>query len=159
MLLLNLQQSLLSQSIIKQNSMEGGIGDYIYLAVIVIASIGMILKKRKKQQEQVQEESFPDMSDIFPKAEGSEQYETDFWGDPILHEDKPKVSFASDAVKVTVSDMLEKNKPQYVSIRSREATDLEDEEDFDQTLEITLEHPEDAKKAFIHAEIFNRKYS
>ena len=50
--------------------MEGGIGDYIYLAVIVIASIGMILKKRKKQQEQVQEESFPDMSDIFPKLRG-----------------------------------------------------------------------------------------
>ena len=139
--------------------MEGGIGDYIYLAVIVIASIGMILKKRKKQQEQVQEESFPDMSDIFPEAEGSEQYETDFWGDPILQEDKPMVSVVSGAEKTTTFDILETKKQQYVSVKSRETTDYEDEEDSGQALEISLEHPEDAKKAFIYAEIFNRKYS
>ncbi|HOG05270.1 MAG TPA: hypothetical protein PK978_03445 [Paludibacter sp.] len=139
--------------------MEGGIGDYIYLAVIVIASIGMILKKRKKQQEQVQEESFPDMSDIFPEAEGAEQYETDFWGDPILQEDKPMVSVVSGAEKTTTFDILETKKQQYVSVKSRETTDFEDEEDSEQALEISLEHPEDAKKAFIYAEIFNRKYS
>lgn len=139
--------------------MEGGIGDYIYLAVIVIASIGMILKKRKKQQEQVQEESFPDMSDIFPEAEGAEQYETDFWGDPILQEDKPMVSVVSGAEKTTTFDILETKKQQYVSVKSRETTDYEDEEDSEQALEISLEHPEDAKKAFIYAEIFNRKYS
>jgi hypothetical protein len=46
-----------------------------------------------------------------------------------------------------------------VSVKSRETTDYEDEEDSEQALEISLEHPEDAKKAFIYAEIFNRKYS
>ncbi|OQB30648.1 MAG: hypothetical protein BWY08_01008 [Bacteroidetes bacterium ADurb.Bin174] len=147
------------KSTIKQNSMEGGIGDYIYLAVILIAGISMILKKRKKNAEQVQKESLPDMRDIFPEAERPEQFETDFWGDPIPQEDRRNTPVVLDAVKITTSDILETNKQQYVSVKPREKTDFEDEEDLDQVLEISLEHPEDAKKAFIYAEIFNRKYS
>lgn len=152
MLLLHLQ-SLSSPSTIKRNSMEGGIGDYIYLIVILIAGVSAILKKQKKKAEQLQKEkSLPDGRDVYTGTEDFMPFDTDFWGDPIPIKEKPVVNTVKDTAT------LKTNKPQYVPVKSPKKTVLKDESDTDQLLDISLEDADDAKKAFIYAEIFNRKY-
>ena len=116
--------------------MEGGIGDYIYLIVILIAGVSAILKRQKKKAEQLQKEkSLPDGRDVYTETEDFTPFDTDFWGDPIPQEVQ---SQAPIAVKTKKDTAVKTNKPQYVPVKSRSKTVLKDEDDSAQILDISL---------------------
>lgn len=149
------------------------IGDYIYLIAIVIAGLSSLLKKRKPAGTQ-QESSMPDLEDVltdtdeeyYPRSEPQKKTEPDFWDEPSVYTYEPEVipqpSVAVEKVPVsyeTVSDYMKLRAKKTVQpTHSSFENTLLKEQVVEPAFEIELDSIEDVKRAFVYAEIFNRKY-
>lgn len=121
------------------------LGDYIYLIVLVIAAISAIAKKKKRaEQEEFELPDLPELDELIPE----------------YTEVKPRSEVIYQPVrKVAVDSEVDKRaktpnnaKPQKTTV-VKQLVEVEDTED-----EVRLDTVEDARRAFISAEIFNRKY-
>lgn len=136
------------------------LGDYIYLIVILIAGLSGILKKRKKKAEQEKEifSELPDLDDVIPEFQTYENPPRPFFETAeVKPEQKSQPVIQSYE---TIDDFRKLRATKQVDpVRSHLAPIMPPVSDDSQDLpEISLGAPEDAKKAFIYAEIFNRKY-
>ena len=131
------------------------LGDYIYLIVILIAGISSLLGKRKKKKRIESEEvDFPDLEDVIPEFAEYTQPER-----PVYQEIRKKVEHKSIPSYETVKDIsIMKAKKQVRTVKQSPVLQLEEQEDSFLS-EIELEDVDDVKKAFIYAEILNRKYT
>lgn len=130
------------------------LGDYIYLIVILIAGISSILGKRKKKREaEVETTDFPDLEDIIPEFTEYVKPEK-----PVYQQIKKKEAKTEIPTYDTVSDIsVMKAKRQVKPVRSFNELQQEEPETFN-SYEIELDNVDEAKKAVIYSEIFNRKY-
>lgn len=154
-----------------------GLGDYIYLLVILVAGLSSLLKKRKKQSGDYSESELPDMDDVLPEYDVFEETEPQFrpvYTQPTTSDPVSTASKYSTPI-TTENSMQSRSKPIYESVRDaklmqsrnlKKSTPISEIEAFKQVDEvpdtfvesIQFETVEDAKRAFVYAEIFNRKY-
>ncbi len=130
------------------------LGDYIYLVVILIAGISSILGKRKKKREaEVETVDFPDLEDIIPEFTDYVKPEK-----PVYQQIKKKEAKVEIPTYDTVRDMsVMKAKKQVKPVRPFDELQTEESE-ASNSYEIELDNIDEAKKAVIYSEIFNRKY-
>lgn len=130
------------------------LGDYIYLIVILIAGISSILGKRKKKREtEVETVDFPDLEDIIPEFTDYVKPER-----PVYQEIKKKETNVETPTYDTVRDVsVMKAKKQVKPAMSFKELQSEEPE-VSNSYEIELDNIDEAKKAVIYSEIFNRKY-
>ncbi|MDD2285068.1 MAG: hypothetical protein PHQ11_06685 [Paludibacter sp.] len=131
------------------------LGDYIYLIVILIAAISSILsKKKKKQAIEVETTNFPDLEDVIPGFTENVQPES-----PVNNERRVKEAEHIIPTYDTVQDIsVMKAKKQVKSVKQHKEPEPEAEETSFLS-EIELDTVDEVKKAFIYAEIINRRYS
>ncbi len=138
------------------------LGDYIYLILIAIAGLSGLLKKKKEKPTQI-----PTVEDYKPVTE-------DVWEDflpenPEVHVPEPKKSFfdweikdakiatyenTEDVNALRAKKSIERNKSSVQKIPKKQVVVEEVYPD----LNIEFATVEDARTAFIYAEIFNKKY-
>lgn len=130
------------------------LGDYIYLIVILIAGISSILGKRKKKREaEVETVDFPDLEDIIPEFTDYVRPEK-----PVYQEIKNNEAKVEIPTYDTVKDVsVMKAKKQVKPVKSFKELQP-DELEVPNSYEIELDNIDEAKKAVIYSEIFNRKY-
>ncbi len=137
------------------------IGDYIYLIIIAVAGLSSLLKKKKEKPTQVPDEDYKPVTE-------------DIWEDflpenPEVKVPEPATSFfdwENKATKIATyentddsSTLRAKNKVEkYKSSMKQAQKKVVIEESVYPELNIELSTIEDARKAFIYAEIFNKKY-
>ncbi|MDX9748272.1 MAG: hypothetical protein RBT57_07195 [Paludibacter sp.] len=143
------------------------LGDYIYLIAIVIAGLSSLLKKRRKPEEQSgrDENHMPDLDDVLTEddddflprmdtapvttpARNTEVYK------PLERKiDQTPLSYetVADYMKLRAKKSVKPSRSNPVYDEVNTTVDLTD-------LEIELESADDAKRAFVYSEIFNRKY-
>ena len=150
------------------------IGDYLYLAIIGIAALSGILKKKKKAST-----SSPLPEDVLGEY-GQEDYEDipleTF--EPVIETGtsgglnqkiesikNPKITHTEYlSYETTVDSTQLRSKKQVSRLEKSKAMQKEDEYEQEfknidgDRLVIELNTPRDAKLAFIYSEIFNRKY-
>lgn len=138
------------------------LGDYVYLILIAVAGLSGLLKKKKEKPIAILVEE-----DYKPVTE-------DIWEDflpenPEVKVPEPKTSFFDWENKETKiatyentddpSKLRAKNKVEkYKSSMKQASKKVVVEEQVYPELNIELSTIEDARKAFIYAEIFNKKY-
>ena len=142
------------------------LGDYIYIVIIAIAALSSIFKKKKKKEKQPAPETGSDSSsDDFEELlrELLPQKNTPPVVQPeAITEKKAKASNTIISYENTTDFSQLKAKkhvnrqPTENQIRETEKLTLERERSAENL--VTIQTPEDARKAFIYAEIFNRKY-
>jgi type IV secretory pathway VirB10-like protein len=147
------------------------LGDYIYLIVIVIAALSSILKKKKKVPESERElpeafPDFPDLDDVIPEPEVRPVPRPVYVAPtpppppPVQSVSQPPVqrtAFEKIASYENTNDMSKLRAK--MSIKpNKEFVSMEVEKDDSPVFEIQLDSVEEAKRAFVYAEIFNRKY-
>ena len=143
------------------------LGDYIYLIVIVIAALSSILKKKKKVQQSEQElpeafPDFPDLDDVIPEPEVRRVPEPVFVAPAtpvksVTQAPVQKTAFDKIASYENTNDMSKLRAKMSVK-PNREFVSMEVEKDDTPVFEIQLDSVEEAKRAFVYAEVFNRKY-
>lgn len=147
-------------------------GDYIYIIAIVIAALSSLLKKRRKPEENTgrDENRMPDLGDVL----------TDDDDDFLPRMEPAPVTTPARNADVYVKQVykpMERKKEQaplsyetvadYMKLKAKRTVRpvhydslyddvLQQTEEPD--LQIDLETAADAKRAFMYAEIFNRKY-
>ncbi len=141
------------------------LGDYIYLIVIVIAALSSIIgrKKKAKQREQELPEAFPDfpdLDDVIPEPEVRRAPRPVYVAPPPpppLKAPLQKSAFEKMTSYENTNDMSKLRAK--MSIKpSKEFVTMEVESDDGPVFEIQLDNAEEAKRAFVYAEVFNRKY-
>ncbi|MEA4935239.1 MAG: hypothetical protein VB102_01215 [Paludibacter sp.] len=132
------------------------LGDYIYLIVILIAGISSILGKRKKKALENQDPvpGLPDLEDILPEFEPVTEPVR-----PVYQEVKKKEKPVEHPSYDTVDDFSALKAKKQIThpvkhFAESEMTVVEDS----CGPELELENSDDAKKAFIYSEIFNKRY-
>lgn len=143
------------------------IGDYIYLIIIAIAGLSGLLKKKKEKPTPMPIEEDPStvMEDVWE----------DFLPDnPVVKVPEPKESFfeweikekkiatyenTDDVSTIRAKKSFEKNSSNLIhkNLVPQAAKEQVFTDDFED-LNIMLNTAEDARKAFIYAEIFNKRY-
>lgn len=131
------------------------LGDYIYLIALVVFAISALAKKKKKPQQEVDtlpdlpglDDYIPEYRDLKPKEEVIYQ--------PIR---KPAVEAALESRNKTV-DGLAISRPSKTTKLQRSSLANQPIENEFNVNEIRFETPDDARRAFISAEIFNRRFS
>lgn len=161
----------------------GDIGDYIYLIILAIAGISSLLKNKKKPKEINPEQSTEyDLEDVLRKLDEAE-YEnypstvpekeaTPAAAEPNTYEktaekayvpqyesvkqymekielDKKKASNTKAEMKVQKN--IEKKKTNNTGLKTTEV-------ETSNNIDFSFETIDEAKRAFVYAEIFNRKY-
>jgi len=136
------------------------LGEYIYLIVIIIAALSSIFKKKKKTQEREQHlpEAFPDfpeLDDVIPEPEVRPVAKPAYVAPkppPV-----PKTAFANIPTYENAGNISKLKTGK--SVKSSKETvfvEIEAENNFIQ--DIQFDDLDEAKRAFVYAEIFNRKY-
>ncbi len=138
------------------------IGDYIYLIIIAIAGLSGLLKKKKEKPTPMPIEE--DSATVMEAA-----WEDFLPDNPVVRVPEPKDSFfdwenkatkiatyenTDDPSKLRAKNSVEK----YKSSMKQAPKKLVVEEQVYPELNIELSTIEDARNAFIYAEIFNKKY-
>lgn len=157
------------------------LGDYIYLIIIALAGLSSFLKKKKKQTESTKlpENEIPDYGDILgiPKSEKDWwEEETVYQPEPAVQEVKPVYAEARTVMQSTERVALEtmesyeyskdiqklriKKTVHESGLKNNFGSMIIEPESEENTFlsNITLNDVDDAKRAFIYTEIFNRKY-
>lgn len=137
------------------------LGDYIYIVLIAIAALSSIFKKKKEQPapQADADSSSDDFEDLLrellpqkktaPVAQPEAAIEKKSNNTVISYEntsDFGKLKAKKQVTKQT-ADIKTHEKEKPIATASLNAEDR-----------VTIQTPEDAKRAFIYAEIFNRKY-
>ncbi|MCE5332345.1 MAG: hypothetical protein LLF95_09420 [Bacteroidales bacterium] len=134
------------------------IGDYIYLIIIIIAALSGILKKKKPVQSPAPDSEPQDFEEILRELIPQE---------PVI---VPQQSFNAQTQKETASIISYENTDDISALKAKKQVSnlnhdmqsaekikiAEDENNINN--EIHLNSAEEAKRAFIYAEIFNKKY-
>lgn len=137
------------------------IGDYIYLIIIAIAGLSGLLKKKKEKPTpiSVEDDPAPVMEDVW----------ADYLpGNPVIRVPEPKESFfdwekkeakitsyesTDDVNALRAKKSVERNKSSVQKAPKKIIV-----EEVLPELNIEFSTIEDAQRAFIYAEIFNKKY-
>lgn len=138
------------------------LGDYIYIVIIAIAALSSIFKKKKEKQpapETGSDSSSDDFEELLrellpqkntpPVVQPEAAIEKKSNNTVISYEntsDFGKLKAKKQVTKQT-ADIKTHEKEKPIATASLNAEDR-----------VTIQTPEDAKRAFIYAEIFNRKY-
>ncbi len=134
------------------------IGDYIYLIIIIIAALSGILKKKKPVQSRTPDSEPQDFEEVLRELIPQE---------PAI---VPQQSFKAQTQKETASIINYENTDDISALKAKKRVSnlnhdmqraekikiAEDENNINN--EIHLNSAEEAKRAFIYAEIFNKKY-
>lgn len=138
------------------------LGDYIYIIILAIAGLSGLLKKKKKTEtssapkstKRSWEDVLRELTPIEPEPE------------PVIFEPEPApVAKTIEPQKIisyeTVSDPSElrskKSASHFSPPKKQKKEEIEVIEE-KPVLEFSLNSPDDARRAFIYSEIFNRKY-
>lgn len=137
------------------------LGDYIYIVLIAIAALSSIFKKKKEQPapQADADSSSDDFEDLL--RELIPQKNTAPVAQPEAAIEKKSNNTVISYENTTDFSQLKAKKhvnrqPTENQIRETEKLTLERERNSENRVE--MQTPEDARKAFIYAEIFNRKY-
>ncbi len=138
------------------------IGDYIYLIIIAIAGLSGLLKKKKEKPTPMPIEEDP--------STGMEDVWKDFLPDnPVVRVPEPKESFfewenkerkiatyenTDDPNALRAKNKVEKYKSSMKSAPNKTVVEEKVSDEYD----IEFKTVEDARTAFIYAEIFNKRY-
>jgi hypothetical protein len=138
------------------------IGDYIYLIIIAIAGLSGLLKKKKEKPTPMPIEEDP--------STGMEDVWKDFLPDnPVVRVPEPKESFfewenkerkiatyenSDDPNTLRAKNKVEKYKSSMKSAPNKTVVEEKVSDEYD----IEFKTVEDARTAFIYAEIFNKRY-
>lgn len=162
----------------------GDIGDYIYLIILAIAGISSLLKNKKKPQEIMPEQTTDyDLEDVLRKLDETD-YET--YPQPAKESEKPFTAIPKvneqpatvqyESVKQYMEKMQKEKKKQKIANtnadpfakrnaeRKKREIDASDaiifaENEANNELNFSFATVDEAKRAFVYSEIFNRKYS
>ncbi len=147
------------------------IGDYLYLLVFAVAGLSSLLKKRKKAKEVQEQEN--ERPTVFEQILGEEE---DWWNEskekfetvspaPPINPVVTKQTYATrdDLMGYESTSRFEDIKVRRQNIASVNRTEFEleelvDENQEDNQLDINLTGQDEAKRAFVYSEIFNRRY-
>ncbi len=142
-------------------------GDYIYIILLVIAGLSGLLQsqKKKKNAEQAQP-SFPDLDDVLSDTDDFfDSYpsaDTDY-DIPRVQRDIQEVFAKVNQTKQAMSSVKSDNLSSSIAPAAHSSvhSSIEEDGDTDNSIlsAINLEDVEEAQKAFIYSEIFNRKYN
>jgi hypothetical protein len=162
----------------------GDIGDYIYLIILAIAGISSLLKNKKKPQELMPEPTSEyDLEEVLRKLDETEyenypqpaqEIEKPFAAIPKVNEQPVTVQYES--VKQYMEKMEKEKKRQKIADtkadpfakrnaeRRKRDTDANNaiifaENEANNQLDYSFATVDEAKRAFVYSEIFNRKYS
>lgn len=134
------------------------LGDYIYLIIILIAGISSILKKSKKKESERHDPipGIPDLDDILPEFEYAPEPVP---ARPVYQEIKKREKPFEHPSFDTVDDFsaLKAKKQVARPVKHFVENEMIVVDEYNE-VELELENPQDVKKAFIYAEIFNRRY-
>ena len=139
------------------------LGDYIYIVLIAIAALSGIFKKKKEKPVTPAGPDAPsdDFEDLLRELLPQKNTPPVVQPEPMI-EKKAKASNTIISYENTTDFSQLKAKkhvnrqPTENQIRETEKLTLERERNAENRVE--MQTPEDARKAFIYAEIFNRKY-
>ena len=125
------------------------IGDYLYIIVFLGIIVINVLKNLKKQQPVVT----PDFSGNHPVSREDKE------------EDFREIPFPSTRQKPSFQIQQVQNKPKEVEtafpkneFRKKQMDHLKEKEENDPVVPVTFNNRDDARRAFIYSEIWNRKY-
>lgn len=146
------------------------LGDYIYLVLLVIAGLTSLLGKRKKAEKVKQrpvvssdkswEERMRDLSRM-PMPQNEEPEETDVMAEPEeLEYEMPEKEVIPAVSKVAPKEnILQPTQIHIVPTSSKpQSQPLAGTEELPTDECWTMAGVEDARRAFVYSEIFNRKY-
>ena len=126
------------------------IGDYLYIIVFLGIIAINVLKNLKKQKSVVT----PDFSGNPPPVSRGNK-EEEFWGNP----------FPSTRQEPSFQVQQIQNKPKDIEMifpknefKKTQVDNLKEKEENDNSVSIALNNSDDARRAFIYSEIWNRKY-
>lgn len=134
------------------------IGDYIYLIIIIIAALSGILKKKKPVQSHTPDSEPQDFEEVLRELIPQE---------PAI---VPQQPFKAQTQKETASIISYENTDDISALKAKKQVsnlnhDMQRaekikiaEDEKNKNNEIHLNSAEEAKRAFIYAEIFNKKY-
>ena len=139
------------------------LGDYIYIVIIAIAALSSVFKKKKEKPVTPAGSDAPsdDFEDLLRELLPQKNTPPVVQPEPMI-EKKAKASNTIISYENTTDFSQLKAKkhvnrqPTENQIRETEKLTLERERNAENRVE--MQTPEDARKAFIYAEIFNRKY-
>ena len=127
------------------------IGDYLYIIIFVVIIIVNILKRLKKQETVVT----PDYSENYSESEsGENDKEDDFWRTFSSSSQQPTVQVQQVQNKrKDIETILPKNESKKKSVDF-----LDEREENKDSISVAFNDRDDARRAFIYSEIWNRKY-
>ena len=147
------------------------IGDWLYIIIIIIAGISSIFSSiRKKSRQASTQTQQTEPREIIK----DDTFDDDFWGDKSTNQQFPEkepVSVFQQQPKARLSNQTLPKQNEYsfykknnefqpsVTTNYINSTFADNDEDYSSiTLEDLPSNTEEWRKAFIHNEIFNRKY-
>lgn len=146
------------------------LGDYIYLVLLVIAGLTSLLGKRKKAENGKQrpvvssdkswEERMRDLSRM-PMPQNEEPEETDVMAEPeeLEYEMQEKEVIPAVSKVAPKENILQPTQIHIVPTSSKpQSQPLDGTEELPTDECWTMAGVEDARRAFVYSEIFNRKY-
>lgn len=145
-------------------------GDYIYLILLVIASLGGLLKKSKRakdaQKQVTSSKTWEErMRDLEKSVQANDEISDDISEEEVVIEIKEERNEPEIIINPKV-----KTEPAFVTYQAdvQEKAVVHTESNTDDVVEPTVDtkdsnswtisNPEEARRAFVYAEIFNRKY-
>lgn len=148
------------------------IGDYLYLAIIGIAALSGILKKKKQVEtaasipEDVEVDYENDDYEEFSEGHfdpAMNQIPNTGFNDKIESSNNPKIKHTEYLSYETTIDSSKLRSQKQISRLEKSSTlhsydDDNKEATSDESLSIEFNSPADARLAFIYSEIFNKKY-
>lgn len=143
------------------------IGDYLYLLIIAVAAISGLLKKKAKNAEshelpkQPRKKAF-DFDEILRELI-PEEVKPVAPPKPVVYQPITKAATNEELSYETASDPSALRAKKHISKLANDLTEIkpieiQSSEPVSQGVNVSLETVEDARQAFIYAEIFNRKY-
>ena len=125
------------------------LGDYLYIIIVLGIVVINIFKNLKKQKPV----TIPDFSGNHP--ESKENDDEDFWGNPLPppppRQEPPKIQQVQNKPKSVET-------PSYKDDVNRQQVSRLKEPEEDKNISVAFSDSDDARRAFIYSEIWNRRY-
>lgn len=140
------------------------VGDYIYLVLIIIAALSSIFKKKKEKTGQSapqSEKKIPDFKEILKEFLPDDKEQP--VPQPVLRPteikvpEKPFITY-ENTTDYSVIKVKKQVNNDIVNNKIHEKIKFEEEDLIDNSVVIEFSTINDARKAFIYSEIFNKKY-
>ena len=130
------------------------IGDYIYFIVLCIVPLISALSKKKDKKNDATEP-------LSNEEEEQDTIPTQSWED-LMQQLKQKKEKQKERIKETIFESVKENKKQdknvYSKTKENKEIIIENKKPIEEKNEWAFDTVNDAKRAFVYSEIFNRKY-